>query len=313
MAIYKADSRQRIKRSILTGVTPTVPATSDFTDGTWLNTDVRAGEFFYNVADERLWIGTNTTPLELTSIFYYDGDNIVALDNPDSGIALTSLIINGTTNFNSGEASFVAGDTNYNTGDKSILGGQSNTNNGSQSLLIGDTILNNSSNNILCGRNVKADSDNSLTFGRGNVNSFSGGLVGGSTGAYGCFGVVSMTAKTTNATITESFLDTTGTKRFVLPSDTSFYVELSALAVDISTGDCKQFKGEGIIKNVAGTTSLVAAITMASTIADGSMAAATMTITADNANSNLLVQSTGIAATDINWVTTIRYTKVKHV
>ena len=67
MAINRQDSRHRIKRSTLTGVVPTVPVSSDFTDGTWLNTDIRAGEFFYNIPDEKLWIGTNTVPLELTS------------------------------------------------------------------------------------------------------------------------------------------------------------------------------------------------------------------------------------------------------
>jgi len=45
MSINKIDARHRIKRSILTGVTPTVPPSNDFTDGTWLNTDIRAAEF----------------------------------------------------------------------------------------------------------------------------------------------------------------------------------------------------------------------------------------------------------------------------
>lgn len=85
MSIYKADARHRVKRSILTGVTPTVPATSDFTDGTWLNTDIRAGEFFYNVADERLWIGTNTTPLEISTATSSTLAGVLALGNTTGG------------------------------------------------------------------------------------------------------------------------------------------------------------------------------------------------------------------------------------
>lgn len=65
MAINRQDSRHRIKRSTLTGVVPTVPVSSDFTDGTWLNTDIRAAEFFYNIPDQRLWIGTDTGSIEI--------------------------------------------------------------------------------------------------------------------------------------------------------------------------------------------------------------------------------------------------------
>ncbi len=65
MSINRQDSRHRIKRSNLTGVEPTIPSTytpnSDFTDGTWLNTDLREAEFFYNIPDKKLWIGTGET------------------------------------------------------------------------------------------------------------------------------------------------------------------------------------------------------------------------------------------------------------
>ena len=65
MAINRQDSRHRIKRSNLTGIEPTIPSTytpnSDFTDGTWLNTDLREAEFFYNIPDKKLWIGTGET------------------------------------------------------------------------------------------------------------------------------------------------------------------------------------------------------------------------------------------------------------
>jgi hypothetical protein len=66
MSINRQDSRHRIKRSNLTGVTPTAhTASTDFTDGTWLNTDIREGEFFYNIPDVRLWVGTGTSSREI--------------------------------------------------------------------------------------------------------------------------------------------------------------------------------------------------------------------------------------------------------
>ena len=92
MAINRQDSRHRIKRSTLTGVVPTVPVSSDFTDGTWLNTDIRAGEFFYNIPDEKLWIGTNTVPLELTSSIGNTLADVLANGNTSG----TNNIIMGT-------------------------------------------------------------------------------------------------------------------------------------------------------------------------------------------------------------------------
>lgn len=81
--INKLDARHRIKRSNLTGVVPTVPASlTDFTDGTWLNTDIRPGEFFYNIPDMKLWIGTNSTPFELTGSF---------------ALPLANVLLNGNT------------------------------------------------------------------------------------------------------------------------------------------------------------------------------------------------------------------------
>lgn len=67
--INRQDSRHRIKRSNLTGVVPTAhTASTDFTDGTWLNTDLREAEFFYNIPDKKLWIGTGTSSIEIAQI-----------------------------------------------------------------------------------------------------------------------------------------------------------------------------------------------------------------------------------------------------
>lgn len=60
MSVNKIDARHRIKRSIIPGSTPTPAPSDDFTDGTWLITDIRPGEFFFNMADERLWIANST-------------------------------------------------------------------------------------------------------------------------------------------------------------------------------------------------------------------------------------------------------------
>ena len=49
------DSRIKIKRSTVNSTVPTVPSSSDHTDGTWIATDIYKGELFYNQADGVLW------------------------------------------------------------------------------------------------------------------------------------------------------------------------------------------------------------------------------------------------------------------
>ena len=49
------DSRIKLKRSTVNATVPTVPSSSDHTDGTWIATDIYKGELFYNQADGVLW------------------------------------------------------------------------------------------------------------------------------------------------------------------------------------------------------------------------------------------------------------------
>jgi hypothetical protein len=49
------DSRIKIKRSTVSSTVPTIPSSSDHTDGTWIATDIYKGELFYNQANDVLW------------------------------------------------------------------------------------------------------------------------------------------------------------------------------------------------------------------------------------------------------------------
>ena len=53
------DARILVKYSTISGDEPTIPESSDHTDGTWLPTDVYIGEFFLNTVDSLLWIRTD--------------------------------------------------------------------------------------------------------------------------------------------------------------------------------------------------------------------------------------------------------------
>jgi len=63
MAVKKTNNRFLIKRSTVTGKTPTIPGSGatniyDHTLGGWINTDLYEGELFMNVADDKIWMRT---------------------------------------------------------------------------------------------------------------------------------------------------------------------------------------------------------------------------------------------------------------
>jgi hypothetical protein len=54
------NARQIMKRTATASTVPTIPSSSDHTDGTWLATDIYKGEMFYNEANDSMWTrGTN--------------------------------------------------------------------------------------------------------------------------------------------------------------------------------------------------------------------------------------------------------------
>jgi len=132
-----------------------------------------------------------------------------------------------------------------------------------------------------------------------------------SAGTIGQYGVIDFAGITTDATISERFLGNETNERFTIESGSAYSVKLTAIAIDTATKDVKEFTGNGLIKNVAGTTSLVGTITMVAGNLDASMTTATITVTADNTNDSLKVETTGILATTIDWYIKVDYIKVK--
>lgn len=60
-------SRILLKRSSQTGATPTInTGSTDFTDGTWIDTDIMDGELFLNTADDLLWVRTSNGILPIS-------------------------------------------------------------------------------------------------------------------------------------------------------------------------------------------------------------------------------------------------------
>lgn len=238
----------------------------------------------------------------------------------------------GDSNINTvGSNNFIAGNGNTITSGSysAILGGTGNTidSNGDRNAIIagnGNTIVTGSSHrrnlvsgtgnsidhtsavigSYVCGSSNISKAGNSILTGAFNTMHHIGimyGAVSGST--IGSNGLTNNGTTTTNAT--------PAVLTFAVPSNVGYRVRITALATIPATGACKEWEGFGIIKNLAGTTSLVGAgITMTSTFADAGLATAILAAAANNGTDTLDLTVTGIAATTINWIIGISYEKV---
>lgn len=59
------DARILLKRSTVANDTPTIPASSTHTDGSWINTDIYSGETFLNTTDQRMYVRTGANIQEI--------------------------------------------------------------------------------------------------------------------------------------------------------------------------------------------------------------------------------------------------------
>lgn len=223
----------------------------------------------------------------------------------------SSIMSGGYNTITSGISNLIIGNSNINIlGSNNIIGGDSNNNSGNNNILSGQSNLNTSgSGNIISGSGNEIYVSDSLLIGANNIMTNPGIMYGNSGVNRLGSGFSNTFASTINATPTLSTTD--GTNSFKIDIDTAFRVELTLLAKNINTGDAKEWKGFGIIKNVGGTTSLVGGtLTMTSTIGDVSLATATVAVTANNTTDTLDITVTGIAATDLAWNCSIQYVLV---
>lgn len=117
--------------------------------------------------------------------------------------------------------------------------------------------------------------------------------------------------QTTNATVTEMFLDGTGgSKRMVLVSDSTWKYECHVVARRTDAdNESAGYQYAGVIDNNAGTTALVGTVQTIMTEQED-VAAWAVIITADNTNDSLKVEVTGEAGKAIRWVAFIRTVEV---
>lgn len=113
---------------------------------------------------------------------------------------------------------------------------------------------------------------------------------------------------TTDATASALFVDGVSL-RATIASGKSWMFQIMLVARK-SDGLTSIYKSEGVISNVAGTTTLPAAATTTEIFDGIGLPATPVVITADDANDSLIITVTGIAATNIRWVARVAIVEV---
>lgn len=251
--------------------------------------------------------GSNTTSIGTAS--HSEGGLTIASGNTShaEGYLTTSI---GVASHAEGNLTTAIGDSSHSEGDTTTAIGVSSHAEGSLTIASG----------------TSSHAEGSLTTAIGNYSHVSGvGTVSYNTGEWVMssgsqtigkkdqYGSLSFAANTTGNTITEVFVGGIASERMPVPNNSARYCRLYATAIETTstTGATKQFLGDGLIKNITGTTVMVGTLTMASTYGDPALAAATITVTADNTNDSLKIEVTGIAATNINWFIRLDYEQVQ--
>lgn len=260
------------------------------------------------------------------------GSSVVGQSNVASGISAFSA---GENNTASGDASIAIGGTNVASGDLSTAIGDQHTASGAFSACLGGTlgIADGDQAATVGGFSNLAHGDYSIAFGRQSVtdaaaeSSFASGyrsvanLYAQRAHAAGPFAAPGDSQEsyllwrgtTTNATITELFLDGSAI-RATVPANTTqaFDILVSARA---STGISASWRVVGAITNTGGVVTLVSAVTVTVT-SDGTGAtwgvAGGVTIDADDPTNSLRVRVTGALATTIRWTVSARLIETSH-
>lgn len=160
------------------------------------------------------------------------------------------------------------------------------------------------------GSNTIASGLCSETGGLGAVASRTGEVARSSdTAGSGQYGAVTLYGNTTTSAATEIFIDGVS-ERFVVAAGETYHANVTCTGRR-ANGESKSWTLGCLIKNVGGTTTLVGSSATPEVFADAGMAAAALSVTADNINDSLRIIVTGIAGQIINWFVKLEYTLVK--
>lgn len=251
---------------------------------------------------------------------------VVVNSNLTSGsVANESIIIGGLSTYVSGYYNILLTSTTPTpsiTGDSNIVIGSDATITGDNNVVIG----NDSSIVDFSGTGATAIGVGRYTSTAGNASTFLG--EGGWCDLYNTvihgsieFGLTAnnkvaqalqciATCTTTDATANvEMFLDgASGTQRITIPSNVACTFEIQVIGAQVGGAERCAYLLSGAIDNSGGTTALLGSV--AKTVIHESTASLDCDAVADNTNDSLKLQVTGLLATTMRWVATVKLTQV---
>lgn len=221
-----------------------------------------------------------------------------------SGNGSTSF---GLSNLSSGDFSLTLGYSNTASGSNAVAIGRDSLASGDSAVAIGKDSTSSADGSVAVGLNSIASTKYSTTLGVNTLVSSAGEVTMAPNNSTNRKqgGFVHLAQRTTGNTPTLMYADTIANTGFVIPSNTTYIVRIQIVAWDGS--NASSWEASGLIKNVAGTTSLVAAITPVLLAQDAGLATTAVAVAANNTTDTLDITVTGIAATNIEWSSSIWY------
>lgn len=304
------DNDVRLSNSIVSGTGNTVSAVDSMVIGSGNQVNgsniLLIGNNMTGNTDNSIYLGDANTSIYLNGNTGSTLFNLWTIGN--SGGTSVKIINDSTATAASGDNALSMGYGTNASGYLSTAFGYLSQSSGSYSTSFGSITIASGIGSIAAGQVTNATGAYSIATGRYATANHYCEMARAST-SIGQYGTLTYGQQTGNATPTEIYLDGSS-ERFSIASGTTYWIEVTAIALSTATGDSKQWTGNILIKNVSGTTSAVGTTAMSSVHGNASLAASSIAITADNTNDGLKVEVTGVAATTINWFVKAKYVKV---
>jgi len=226
----------------------------------------------------------------------------------------TNAVAIGTGASASGTSSVAIGENADASNTNAMAFGGETTASGTNSYAIGQDAIASATDSYAIGHIASATASEAMALGNRSVSRLTGGVVMAA-GRFGTSGDAQkgfylLRNSTTNATLTELFLDGSAARLTLVNNSVfTFNIYVSARRTD-ATGGGAGYKFEGVIKKdtTAASTTLVGAVSK--TVLGETDAAWDVTVDANTTNGALRVQVTGEAAKTIRWVASVETTEV---
>ena len=210
----------------------------------------------------------------------------------------------GFSNFSAGSFTFVCGNGNNVSGNGGFSSGLSNIVSGACGVTIGESNTAGTDNSFARGKQstsrsmkmAESHSSGSLSVGAGDCQIRKNHI-----GAF--------TSDATFKALTVTYGSADGTNQFDIPTGYAFAFSALVVGKQVSSGNMKAWKMEGLARNIAGTVSIVGT-PVYTVIGETDAAAWDVRFLADNANLCVAIEVKGAAAASVYWSADVRVAEV---